>query len=175
MRDEHICHVLADCWERTKDMMVPLFREGECEVRALWDEAVAEAMDWNPRGLEELRRLLNNEPRARGLAYNQYADEADIELDDRELFQQLADQWEEATVLLSSSSQATEHPAYQEIASMGQAAVSLILERMQSHSGHWLQALYDITGANPVDPLDYGNIEAMEAAWQEWGKLNGFA
>ena len=46
IKDERMRGVLADCWERTKDLVVPQFRDGECEVRRLWDEAVAEAMGW---------------------------------------------------------------------------------------------------------------------------------
>ena len=75
VKDDRIRRILADCWERTKDMEVPQFRDGECEVRRLWDEAVAEAMDWDPDELARLRNLLHNEPHVRGLGYNQYADE----------------------------------------------------------------------------------------------------
>ena len=56
-------------------MEVPQFRDGECEVRILWDNAVAEAMNWDPEGISQLRELLSNEPHVRGLGYNQYADE----------------------------------------------------------------------------------------------------
>ncbi len=59
---------------------MPQFRDGECEVRVLWDNAVAEAMGWDKEELARLRALLNNEPHVRGLGYNQYADE--IEEDD---------------------------------------------------------------------------------------------
>ena len=68
VQDTRIRDILADCWERTKEMEVPQFRDGECEVRVLWDNAVAEAMGWNPEELAPLRELLNNEtarPRAR--------------------------------------------------------------------------------------------------------------
>ena len=58
-------------------MPVPQFRDGECEVRRLWDEAVAETMDWDAGELARLRHLLNQEPHVRGLGYNQYADELD--------------------------------------------------------------------------------------------------
>ena len=75
INDERIRSTLADCWQRTKDMVVPQFRDGECEVRRLWDEAVAEAMGWDPEELARLRNLLHNEPHVRGLGYNQYADE----------------------------------------------------------------------------------------------------
>ena len=75
VKDDSIRRILADCWEHTKEMEVPQFRDGECEVRVLWDNAVAEAMGWDPGELARLRELLNNEPHIRGLGYNQYADE----------------------------------------------------------------------------------------------------
>ena len=73
--DNRIRQTLAECWERTKDMVVPQFRDGECEVRRLWDEAVAEAMGWDAQELERLRNLLHNEPHVRGLGVNEYDDE----------------------------------------------------------------------------------------------------
>ena len=75
IKNDHIRRILADCWERTKNMEVSQFRDGECEVRRLWDEAVAEAMGWDPDELARLRELLNNEPHVCGLGYNQYGDE----------------------------------------------------------------------------------------------------
>ena len=74
VKDERIRQTLADCWERTRDMRVPQFRDGECEVRRLWDDAVADAMGWDAAELGRLRRLLHREPHVRGLGYNQYAD-----------------------------------------------------------------------------------------------------
>ena len=175
IKDTRIRQTLADCWERTKDIEVPQFRDGECEVRLLWDEAVAEAMDWGADELAHLRELLNNEPHVRGLGYGQYADAVEIEPADRERFRELADQWEIETVLLSNSNQAAEHPAHQEIISMGEPAVPLILKRMQSQGGHWFHALREITNANPVKPEDRGNVGAMQAAWLEWGEDHGYA
>ena len=77
IKDDCIRETLVDCWERTKDMEVPQFRDGECEVRRLWDEAVAEAMGWDAAELARLRNLLHQEPHVRGLGYNQYGDELD--------------------------------------------------------------------------------------------------
>ena len=77
VKDERILQTLADCWERTRDMRVPQFRDGECEVRRLWDDAVADAMGWDAAELGRLRRLLHREPHVRGLGYNQYADAPD--------------------------------------------------------------------------------------------------
>ena len=171
--DASIHQTLADCWERTKDMTVPQFQDGECEVRRLWDEAVAEAMGWDADELARLRHLLHQEPHVRGLGYGQYADAVDIEPADRERFQKLADQWEYETLLLSSTDQITEHPAHQEIVGMGEPVVPLILERMKSQGGHWFHALHDITGADPVSPDDRGNITAMQEEWLNWGELNG--
>ena len=175
VKDTHIREILADCWERTRHMEVPQYRDGECEVRRLWDEAVAEAMGWDAGDLARLRHLLHQEPHVRGLGYGQYGDEVDIRPADRERFQELADRWESETVLLSNSDLAAEHPAHREIVSMGEPAVPLILERMQLQGGHWFHALREMTNANPMKPDDRGNVGAMQAAWLEWGERNGYA
>ena len=74
VRDDRVRRILSDCWELTKDEVVPQFRDGECEVRQLWDDAVAEAMGWDRDELTHLRHLLHREPHVRGLGYHQYAD-----------------------------------------------------------------------------------------------------
>ena len=174
IKDDRTRQTLANCWECTRDMTVPQFRDGECEVRRLWDEAVAEAMGWDADELARLRYLLHNEPHVRGLGYGQYADEVEIEPADRERFQELANRWQEETVLLANSDRKNAHPALQEIISMGQPVVPLILERMQSQGGHWFEALQQITGARPVPPESRGRIKEMTQAWLEWGELNGY-
>ena len=93
----------------------------------------------------------------------------------RAAFKRLADEWEAETALLSRSDQAADHPAHHAIIDMGEPVVPLILARMQAQGGHWFHALHAITGANPVKPAERGNIKAMQDAWQEWGKLNGYA
>ena len=99
----------------------------------------------------------------------------EIEPADHQRFLELADQWKSETVLLSSTDQVTKHPAHQEIISVGEPVVPLILERMQSQGGHWFHALREITGADPVSPDDRGNGPAMQEAWLDWGELNGLA
>lgn len=74
LADEHILGTLADCWEATCDMVVPQYRDGECEVRRLWDAAVCEALGWDDAEIAALRKLLHAEPHVRGLGYNQYGD-----------------------------------------------------------------------------------------------------
>ena len=118
--------------------------------------------------------MLHAEPNVRGLGYGQYAAEVEVEPVDRQRFMELADQWEIETVFLSSSGQASKHPAYQEIIGMGKQAVPWILERMQAQGGHWFIALHTITGANPVKPADRGKVAVMQASWLEWGEANGY-
>lgn len=87
-------------------------------------------------------------------------------------FDKLADQWERETALLSNSKKVAEHPTHQEIINMGQPAVPLILKRMQCHGGHWLEAPHRITGEDPVNPKNRGNIAAMQKSWLDWGRRN---
>jgi len=174
IKDGRIRQTLTNCWERTKDMLVPQYRDGECEVRRLWDEAVAEALGWDAAELTRLRLLLHKEPHVRGLGYGQYADEVEIEPAARERFTKLADRWEKETWFLSSSSRAVEHPAHKEIVSMGEPVVPLILERMREARGHWFSALRAITGVNPVNLADRGKIAIMQDAWLKWGEVNGY-
>ena len=77
LKDDWVLDILADCWEWTKDMLVPQFRDGECQVRRLWDDAVVEAMGWDADELARLRHLLHREPHVSGLGYNQYADDVE--------------------------------------------------------------------------------------------------
>lgn len=174
VKDDRIRQILAGCWELTKDMEVPQFRDGECEVRRLWDEAVAEAMDWDARELARVRHLLHKEPHVCGRGYGQYADDPDIEPADRERFAVLADRWENETVLLSNLDQAAAHPAHREIVSMGESAIPLILDRMNAQGGLWFHALSELTGTNPVKPGDRGKVQVMQESWLKWGEVNGY-
>ncbi len=72
LTDQTCVERLARCWEHTAKMIVPQFRDGECEVRRLWDEAVASALGWDEDHLTTLRQLLHREPHVRGLGCNQY-------------------------------------------------------------------------------------------------------
>lgn len=74
LQDRYVLGTLADCWEVTRDMVVPQYRDGECEVRRLWDMAVCEALGWDEAEIAALRKLLHQEPHVRGLGYGQYAD-----------------------------------------------------------------------------------------------------
>ena len=174
VEDARVRHVLADCWERTRDREVPQFRDGECEVRRLWDEA----MGWDAEELARLRRLLNNEPHVRGLGVNEYDDE--LEDDDasttldRETFDKLADEWEHDRPRGADIEQMTKHPAYQRIIAMGEPAVPWLLQRLAEKPDHWFVALNAITGARPVPPESRGRVKEMTQAWLSWGCQQGY-
>ncbi len=182
IKDSGIRQTLSGCWERTKDMTVPQFRDGECEVRRLWDEAVADAMGWEAEELAHLRNLLHNEPHVRGLGYGQYADavEDDDEYDnvapmvDRETFERLADEWERDRPRGVDIARMTEHPAYQQIIAMGKPAVPWLLQRLATKPDHWFVALSTITGAKPVPPESRGRVKKMTQAWLDWGSQQGY-
>ena len=178
VRDTRIRETLAGCWEQTKDIVVPQFSHGECEVRRLWDEAVADAMGWDADELASLRELLNREPHVRGLGYNQYADEADDDYAapplDQETFEKLADEWERDRPRGVDIAQMTRHPAYQRIIAMGDPAVPWLLHRLATKPDHWFVALSTITGARPVPPESRGRIKAMIQAWLDWGSQQGY-
>ena len=72
LSDSGLIDTLARCWEATAETEVPQYREGECEVRRIWDDAVADALGWDKNWLAELRNLLHQEPHVRGLGYNQF-------------------------------------------------------------------------------------------------------
>ena len=70
--DTDLVDRLARCWEATAETEVPQFRDGECGVRRIWDDAVAETLGWDRNRLTRLRCLLHREPHVRGLGYNQF-------------------------------------------------------------------------------------------------------
>ena len=65
------------------------------------------------------------------------------------------------------------HPAYLEILSMGEAAVPLLLQRLETQRGRpiWLSLLGLITVAPPG--LGTETIDDAAEAWIRWGKRSG--
>ena len=76
--DPKVLDTLVECWEETKEMDVPQYREGDLDgkynVRKLWDEAVAKVLGRCSDELDELRLLLHKEPHVCGIGYNQFYD-----------------------------------------------------------------------------------------------------
>ena len=94
---------------------------------------------------------------------------------DRATFERLADEWEQATWFASNIEPYLTHPAYQQIIAMGPAAVPWLLARLDGLGApHWFVAVYELTDARPVPPESRGRIREMVAAWQEWGRQQGY-
>ena len=81
IKDAAVRQALVACWDATRRMEVPQFRDGECAVRRQWDEAVATACGWDAGYLAHLRALLHAEPHVRGLGYAQYGEEVEADGD----------------------------------------------------------------------------------------------
>ena len=71
-QDSELRTALANCYDETQHLLVPQFREGECEVRVEWDRCVCKAMGWDQDYLRDALFRLHREPVCRGLGRNQY-------------------------------------------------------------------------------------------------------
>jgi hypothetical protein len=90
-------------------------------------------------------------------------------------FYTLATQWQNEVAGMSSTTQMSQHPAYQEIINMGTKIVPLLLSELTKNPLYWLIALSEITGENPIKPEQRGRVKQMASAWIEWGKNQGYA
>jgi hypothetical protein len=89
-------------------------------------------------------------------------------------FRRLEAAWESATLFLSDAHKIIEHPAFQEIISMGTAVIPFMLRDLEKAPRQWVWALPRITGANPVRPEEAGNSRMLADAWLRWGRENGY-
>lgn len=89
-------------------------------------------------------------------------------------FRILANVWHRETGYLSSITEKSLHPAYQQIIGLGPAIVPVLLRDLERKPDHWFWALGAITRANPVPAEDEGNIARMAAAWVAFGKREGY-
>jgi hypothetical protein len=89
-------------------------------------------------------------------------------------FRRLEAVWDADTRYLSDTHKIIGHPAFQEIISMGEAVVPLMLRDLEREPMFWVWALPRITKANPVRPEDGGNIRKMSEAWVKWGREQGY-
>ena len=87
-------------------------------------------------------------------------------------FERLATEWKQETAHLSSMVTVAEHRAYQEIIGMGRDAIPFILRDLEVSPSQWFWALRAIAGESPVRPEDRGDVDAMTAAWFDWGRRN---
>jgi hypothetical protein len=91
-------------------------------------------------------------------------------------FQGLASQWIATTRYRSNTQALRKHPVYQELVSLGEPVVPLILAELErAPNVSWFTVLNGITGENPVPPALAGRVDAMAGAWIEWGRQLGHA
>ena len=126
------------------------------------------SMDIRHQSEEEIRlgRMWTRECHLSG------ATNTDIALRNR--FLALAKAWREETGMLSSPLKKSQHPAYQEVIAIGEAAVPLILEELSNHLSHWFPALVQITKENPVPEEKEGHVKEMADIWIKWGRERGY-
>lgn len=93
----------------------------------------------------------------------------------QETFDELAAEWRAETAGLSSPRAITGHAAYQQIIEMGEPAIRLILQDMETNGGWWYPALRELTGTNPVPETAKGSLPLNDEAWLQWGRQNGYA
>ena len=83
--------------------------------------------------------------------------------------------WREQTGFLSSSTALVAHPAYQELITLGPAALPYLFRDMeQTLDGHLSSALVAITGAQPVPPEEGSKITLVAQRWLAWARKNGY-
>jgi len=87
-------------------------------------------------------------------------------------FHQLADEWSSDTQFESSLTAITNHPSYQKIISLGVEVVPLILSELAATPRPWFAALREITGSDPVQAHERGNVVAMADSWLRWAQAN---
>jgi hypothetical protein len=89
-------------------------------------------------------------------------------------FRGLAGHWIAATRYRSNTQALRILPVYQELVSLGEPVVPLILAELEREPNvAWFAVLKGITGENPVPPDLAGRIDAMAGAWIEWGRQLG--
>lgn len=99
------------------------------------------------------------------------------QLTEEATFGELVAQWRKERGVTSSITKMAMTPAYQRIIAMGARAVPLILKRLEAEGDEpdmWFWALQAITGADPVDPDERGDMSAMAKRWLHWARANGY-
>jgi hypothetical protein len=82
--------------------------------------------------------------------------------------------WREEAAYLSSSTCLTEHPAYQELITLGLPALPFLFRDLeQTRDGHLSKALAAITRARPVPAEDRGRVRHVAESWLSWATDNG--
>ena len=105
-------------------------------------------------GIENL--LAQPEFSSPNTAINSLKKNAAISAEVVDKFYALASDWEKEVAGLSSTTQMSQHPVYQEIINMGTKILPLLLSELKKNPLYWLSALSAITSENPIKPRTKG-------------------
>lgn len=93
-------------------------------------------------------------------------------------FQEFVKEWRNQRGAVSSITEMSMLPSYQRIIAMGESVVPFLIAQLKSEGDEpdqWFWALRCLTDANPVNPKDQGDFQAMARAWIEWGEKQDYA
>ena len=90
------------------------------------------------------------------------------------IFQNLKKRWKNETAHLSSMAEIINNPNYRAVIAMDTYALPYLFDELQNDPDHWFAALPEITGENPVNEEDAGNLTKMTNSWLDWGREKGF-
>jgi len=83
---------------------------------------------------------------------------------------ELAQEWLDDTHDISSFTQMKNVPSFLKLISLGRHAIPALLEVYAKTTRSLFIVLQEITGTNPVDERDYGDVAAIRDAWLVWGR-----
>ena len=92
----------------------------------------------------------------------------------REYLRDWLEKWRREMGFSSLLMEKRTHPIYQRIVEMGEEAIPLLLEEIQSRPSFIFMALHDITGDDPIPPEHRGRLGPMIEDWLRWGAERGF-
>ena len=90
-------------------------------------------------------------------------------------FEQLSSEIEEDCMMVSSPSQISLHPSYQEIIGMGSQVIPLLIKRLDKTPNFWFKALEAISSHNPIPKQDRGYVIKEISHWKNWARENNYA
>ena len=88
-------------------------------------------------------------------------------------FQRFVEKWKSECPPSSSAEKLAMHPLYQRIIGLGPDVLPCLFRELDTSPHHWFWALRAITGENPVEPANRGNLKAMTKDWLAWAKEQG--
>jgi hypothetical protein len=90
------------------------------------------------------------------------------------LIGRLAANWQEETGHFSSPLEKMANRNFLDLVQLGKVAIPAILVLLQKKPSDLFLVLQTVTQQNPVHPDEYGNLDAIIAAWEKWGAQQGY-